>query len=120
MKKKTLVISRQAPYGKSTSREAIDIALAAAIYDQEIAILFMDDGVFQLLKNQHSLYIDQKNTGATLPALSLYGVENIFIHKESLEARAIDTSDLVLEEFQLLDNKAIGQLLNQQDHLLSF
>lgn len=120
MSKKILLISRQAPYGKSTAREAIDIALAASVYDQDIGILFMDDGVFQLLKNQQSNRIDQKNIASILPALALYGIENIYAHQESLNARAIRMDDLILDTLQLLNNKDVGNLLNQQDHLLSF
>lgn len=120
MNKKILLISRQAPYGKSTAREAIDIALAASVYDQDIGILFMDDGVFQLLKNQQSQYIDQKNIASILPALSLYGIENVYVHQESLDARTIKANELILDELQLLNNKDVGNLLNQQDQLLSF
>lgn len=120
MSKKILLISRQAPYGKSTAKEAIDIALAASVYDQDIGILFMDDGVFQLLKNQQSDQINQKNIASILPALALYGIENIYVHQESLYNRAITTDDLILDNLQLLNNKDVGSLLNQQDHLLSF
>lgn len=120
MNKKILLISRQAPYGSSTAREAIDLALAASVYDQDIGILFMDDGVFQLLKNQQSQCIDQKNIASILPALALYGIENIYVHQESLDARTIRTNELILDNLQLLNNIDIGNLLNQQDHLLSF
>ncbi|MGV8836729.1 sulfurtransferase complex subunit TusC [Cellvibrio sp.] len=120
MNKKILLISRQAPYGKSTAREAIDIALAASVYDQDIGILFMDDGIFQLLKNQQSQHIDQKNIASILPALALYGIENIYVHQESLKARTIKADDLILDDLQLLNNKDIGHLLSQQDQLLSF
>ncbi len=120
MNKKILLISRQAPYGKSTAREAIDIALAASVYDQDIGILFMDDGVFQLLKNQQSQYIDQKNIASILPALTLYGIENIYVHQESLNYRTITVDELILDNLQLLSNKDVGNLLSQQDQLLSF
>lgn len=120
MSKKILLISRQAPYGTSTAKEAIDIALAASVYDQDIGILFMDDGVFQLLKNQQGDQINQKNIASILPALALYGIENIYVHKESLNERAITIDALVLDNLQLLSNKDVGSLLNQQDHLLSF
>ncbi len=120
MNKKILLISRQAPYGKSTAREAIDIALAASVYDQDIGILFMDDGIFQLLKNQQSQHIDQKNIASILPALALYGIENIYVHQETLEARTIKADELILDDLQLLNNKDIGHLLSQQDQLLSF
>ncbi len=120
MNKKILLISRKPPYGTSTAREAIDIALAASVYDQDIGILFMDDGVFQLLKNQQSQQIDQKNIGSILPALTLYGIENIYVHQESLDIRAIKFDELILEDLQILNNKDVKNLLSQQDQLLSF
>lgn len=120
MKKKILLISRHAPYGKSTAREAIDIALAASVYDQDISVLFMDDGVFQLLANQHAQSIDQKNIASILTALPLYDIENIFVHQESLDARALTSTELILEDLQILNNEAVGSLLNQQDQILSF
>lgn len=120
MSKKILLVSRHAPYGSSTAREAIDIALAAAVYDQNIGILFMDDGVFQLLKNQQSQHIDQKNIASILPALVLYGIENIYVHQESLAIRTITINELILNDLQLLNNKEVGDLLSQQDQLLSF
>jgi len=120
MNKKILLISRQAPYGKSTAREAIDIALAASVYDQDIGILFMDDGVFQLLKKQQSQCIDQKNIASILPALALYGIENIYVHQESLSNRIISIDELILDGLQILNNKDVGNLLSKQDQLLSF
>lgn len=120
MRKKILLISRQAPYGKSTAREAIDAAIAASIFDQDIGVLFMDDGVFQLLANQKGQLIDQKNIGSILPALGLYGIENVYVHQESLDARKINLDEIIFNDPQLLNNKDVGNLLNEQDQLLSF
>lgn len=120
MNKKILLISRQAPYGKSTAREAIDIALAASVYDQDIGILFMDDGVFQLLKNQQSQYIDQKSISSILPVLNLYGIDNIYVHQESLNKRTITIDELIFSALKLLNDKDVGNLLGEQDQLLSF
>ena len=118
--KKILFISRHAPYGSSLAKEALDAILAASAYDQELSILFMDDGVFQLLKNQNSYAIAQKSFASMLPALELYDINNIYIHDESLKARGITTHDLVLDDTQILDNAAVSRLLLRQDQLLSF
>lgn len=80
----------------------------------------MDDGVFQLLKGQQSQAIDQKNIASIMPALALYGIENIYVHQESLDSRTIKTNELILDDLHLLDNAGVGNLLSQQDHLLSF
>lgn len=120
MNKKLLVISRRAPYGTSLAREALDVALAASVYDQDIGILFMDDGVFQLVKDQNPEQIQQKNFSATLPALALYGIENTFAHRESLEERGIANNELILDDIKILTSEDVKNLIDQQDHLLSF
>lgn len=120
MNKKILLISRHAPYGSNTAREAIDAALAASIYDQDLSILFMDDGVFQLLREQNAQGISQKNIAAILSSLPLYGVENIYVHQESLTQRCITHNELALEDLKLLSSIEITALLSQQEHILSF
>jgi tRNA 2-thiouridine synthesizing protein C len=80
----------------------------------------MDDGVFQLLKNQFANEIGQKSFAAILPALSLYEVNAVYVHRESLEKRQITLNELVLDSVQLIDSIAISSLLAQQDQLLSF
>lgn len=120
MRKKILLVSRHAPYGSSLAREAIDAALAAAIYDQDLSILFMDDGIFQLLKNQNAQKIQQKDIGSVLSALAFYDIEKIYLHKESLEQRQIALNELIIEDLYELNNTEVASLLNQQDQILSF
>lgn len=120
MRKKILFVSRRAPYGSSTARDAIDVALAASVYDQDIGYLFMDDGIFQLLKSQQSQGIDQKNISATLGAFPLYDIENIYVHEESLKERGISIDELIFDNLQVLNNKSVTMLLNEQDQLMSF
>jgi tRNA 2-thiouridine synthesizing protein C len=118
--KKILFISRHAPYGSSLAKDALDAILAASAYDQQLSLLFMDDGVFQLLKDQSSSEIAQKSFAAILPALSLYEINTVYVHEESLAKRQLTLNELVLDSVQLIDSSAISSLLAQQDQLLSF
>jgi tRNA 2-thiouridine synthesizing protein C len=118
--RKILFVSRKAPYGNSQSREALDALLAASAYDQELSLLFMDDGVFQLLSNQNSTLIHQKNMASSLKALELYGVENIYCLADSLIQRGLNRADLIFEDIKLIDNIAANNLMSQQDQLISF
>ncbi len=120
MGKKILFVTRQAPYGSSSAREALEALLAASAYGQALGVLFMDDGVFQLLKGQEAGQITQKSLAASLPALPLYEVENIYVHWESLRDRGITTTELVLDSVQIIDSTTVSALLAQQDQLLSF
>ncbi len=118
--KKLLFISRHAPYGSSLAKDALDAVLASSAYDQQLSLLFMDDGVFQLLKNQASVEIAQKSFSSLLPVLPLYEINSIYVHYESLEKRQITINELVLDSVQIIDSAAVCSLLAQQDQLLSF
>lgn len=120
MSKKILFISRHAPYGSSIARDALDAILVASAYEQELSILFMDDGVFQLLQGQSSEHIGQKNIAALLPVFELYEIERIYVHKESLQERGINQNELVLNNAQIIDSITIHSLFTQQHQLLSF
>jgi tRNA 2-thiouridine synthesizing protein C len=120
MSTKILIVSRHSPYGSSLAREALDVLLATSTYDQDLSVLFMDDGVFQLLKDQQSYLIEQKSFSAMLAVLPLYGIDNIFIHAESLDKRKIKISDLAIDDPKLINNKQVGELFELQDQLLSF
>lgn len=120
MQKKILIISRHAPYGTSTARDALDTALAASVYDQQVRMLFMDDGVFQLLDNQQPLGISQKNMSSMLSALPIYGTEEIYVHTGSLQQRNLTRDDLAIDFAHSLSDSEVAILINQQDHILSF
>jgi len=118
--KKIMFISRHAPYGSSLAKDALDAILAASAYDQQLSLLFMDDGIFQLLKNQSANEIAQKSFAAILPVLPLYEINSVYVHRESLEKRQITINELVLNGVQIIDSATICSLLAQQDQLLSF
>lgn len=117
--KKLLFSFRHAPYGNSLAKEGIDAVLAASVYDQSLAVLFMDDGVFQLCSAQNPSNIEAKNIQQLLSAFELYDINDIYICAESLAVRGMSTDDLSVEG-KLLSTENIHQLLTQQDHVLSF
>lgn len=119
MSKKILFINRHAPYGQSLARESLDALLASAAYDQDISVLFCDDGVFQLIKDQNAEAIEQKTLASTLPALELYDITQVFAQESALQQRGINTSDLVIPT-TLLSNDQINDLKQQQHSILSF
>lgn len=119
MSKHILIVCRKAPYGNSLSREAIDIALAASVFEQKLALLFLSDGVWQLKKDQNSEAIAMKNHGKVLSALPLYDINAIYADKHALEDRNLTTSDLLLGT-ELLAESDIPSFINNFDVVLSF
>lgn len=118
--KNLLFVSRHAPYGSSLAKEALDAILAASAYNQQLSLLFMDDGVFQLLPAQETQEIGQKSLAAMLSALSFYDIDEIYVHRESLLARQIEPHELVLDNIKVIDSAGVHSLLVRQNQLLSF
>ena len=97
MTKKILLINRQPPYGSSAARDALDVVLTISAFAMLVSMLFLDDGVLQLKKNQQSKNIGLKNLSQHFPALSLYDVKDIYVEQESMSARGLSKDDLVID-----------------------
>ena len=91
------IISRQAPYGSNRAQQSLDIALAAAVFEQTVNYIFMGDGVYQLLGNQNATSIQSKTLVNALETLDLYGIESIFVDSQSLRERNLTPKDLSLK-----------------------
>lgn len=117
--KKLLFTLRHAPYGNTFAKEALDAILATAVYEQILSVVFMDDGVFQLINSQQADAISEKSFSNMLSAFPLYDIDRVFVCKKSLAERGISLES-ISSLVQLLDTKALNQLFQQQDHLLSF
>ncbi|WP_159931071.1 sulfurtransferase complex subunit TusC [Oceanicoccus sp. KOV_DT_Chl] len=118
-KKHLLLVCRKAPYGNALSREAIDIALAAAVFDQQLSLLFTGDGVLQLLDQQQPEDLGLKSQQKLLSALELYDINNLFVDTDALTARHINEADLFIAT-KPLDQSGMSALLLQADIILNF
>ncbi|MGK2913256.1 MAG: DsrE family protein, partial [Porticoccaceae bacterium] len=72
--KRILFMFRHAPYGSALAREGLEAALAAGAYGQQPSVLFLDDGVWQLLAGQNGRPLNAKTHQTMLSALPLYDV----------------------------------------------
>jgi tRNA 2-thiouridine synthesizing protein C len=117
--KSVLFLHRQTPHSSLATREALDAALAAAAFGVEAALLFLDDGVFQLRRNQQPAAAQLKATAPMFEALDLYGVEQRFVCAESLRQRGLSRDDLIIS-VQPVEASELQSLLARFDHLLSF
>ena len=117
--KKLLFLNRRAPYGSSLPREALDAVLMASAFGQEITLVFLKDGVFQLKREQDPTAIEMKNFSKTFGALALYGVDSIYVEQRSMEKRGL-TLDQLLIPAKMIQSSELAALLEEQDQVLSF
>ena len=117
--KKFMYVNRRAPYGSVYALESLEVVLIGAAFNQDVSVVFADDGVFQLKKGQDTEELGMKNFSPTYRALEMYDVEKLYVEKESLEARGLTEEDLVVP-VEVMTNSEIGKLMEQQDVVLSF
>lgn len=117
--KKFMFVNRKAPYGTVYALESLEVVLITAAFDQDVSLAFLDDGVYQLKKGQQTKGIDTKNFSPTFRALDGYDIEKLYVEKESLELRGLTEDDLLVDVI-VLDRKEMGELMGQQDVVLSF
>jgi tRNA 2-thiouridine synthesizing protein C len=116
--KRFMYVNRRAPYCTIYALECLEVVLVAAAFDQDVSVVFLDDGVCQLKKNQDTTGIGMKNFSKTYGALDDYDVEKIYVEKESLEARGLGAGDLVIP-VEVIAAADLREIMAQQDVVIS-
>ncbi|WP_444913340.1 sulfurtransferase complex subunit TusC [Microbulbifer sp. PAAF003] len=120
MNTKSLALCRTAPYGNALAREGIEAVLAAAAMEQDMDLLFLGDGVFQLLDQQSPADIGQKSLRRNLQALPMFGIEQFFVCEKSLAERNITLEQIQVAGAETKAVKDTGSLISAYPTVLSF
>ena len=131
--KKFMYMNRKSPYGTIYALESLEVVLIAAAFDQDVSLVFADDGVYQLTNNQSTDGIGMKNFSPTYSALGDYDINKIYIEKESLEERGLTLDDLQAltyededddwaekDSIHLVSREELAEVIDQQDVVFSF
>ena len=131
--KKFLYLNRKAPYGTIYAWESLEVVLIGAAFDQDVRLMFMDDGVYQLTKGQDTTAVGMKNFSPTYRTLGDYEVKSVYVDKDSLLARGLSQDDLVQiawedweteEEIEniveVVDAARVSELMEESDVIFSF
>jgi len=117
--KRFLYVNRRAPYGSIYALESLEVVLIGAAFEQDVSMVFIDDGVYELKKGQDTKAIDMKNFSPTYRALEMYDVEKLYVEKESMDARGLTEDDLVVP-VEVMSTEELANLMEEQDVVLSF
>ena len=117
--KKFLYVNRKAPYGTIYALESLEVVLIGAAFEQDVSLAFIDDGVYQLVKGQDTRGLGVKNFSPTYRALDGYDVTKLYVDEESLRARGLDESDLLVP-VAVVSAQKMAEIMDDQDVILSF
>jgi len=118
IRKRLTFISRSTPYGSGRAKACLDMVLSAAVFDQHVTLIFMDDGVLQLQRGQSARNIYAKDLSAALSALPLYDVDQIFVDCDSLMRRGLSLEQLAIEASPC-DAARIAELIRNSDAVIA-
>ncbi|MDP3336040.1 MAG: sulfurtransferase complex subunit TusC, partial [Rhodoferax sp.] len=93
--KKFMFVNRKAPYGTIYALESLEVVLITATFDQDVSLVFMDDGVYELAKGQQTKGIGIKNFSPSYRALEGYDIEKLYVDQASLDQRGLTEADLL-------------------------
>ncbi len=131
--KKFVYVNRKAPYGTVYALESLEVVLIGAAFEQEVQLLFIDDGVYQLTKGQSTEGVGMKNFSKTYAALGDYDVNQIYVDEQSLKDRGLTMDDLQALTYEdedddyaekssmhLVNREQLADLISNADVLLNF
>lgn len=117
--KHLVIVFRHAPHGTAHGREALDLAMLSASFEQQVSLVFVDEGVLHLLPSQNSDLIGSKDYIAAFGALELYDIEQVFACQYSAEFLSLNENDLAYGA-KIYSPEAISHLFQQADEVLVF
>lgn len=98
-------------------KESIDLALVCAAFDQTVNLIFISDGVTNLIRNQSAAGLGDKNQVDIIKALEFYDIDNIFVEKASL-IHSLVSSNNFLQNANIIESKALKELNLKADRLV--
>jgi tRNA 2-thiouridine synthesizing protein C len=113
------VLMRKAPYGSVYTAEGFRTTMGIAVFEMGISVVFIDDGVYTLLKGQDPAKLDMKPLGDGFPMLTEFDVEKFYVHDESLEERGLTTDDLLMD-VEIVNSGQIAEILETAGKVLPF
>lgn len=115
--KKYLFVMRRMPHLGCHVQESLDQMLTTAAFDQQVGVLFADDGVLQLKRGQNADAMIMRNSAAMFQVLEMYDIKQLYAEAESLAERGL-TADELLLPVQLLARNKLPALINEYDVLI--
>lgn len=112
-------LNRKPPCGTNAAKASLDIALTAAAFEQAVVLAFIDDGVYQLVKNQQTDIALSADMSSLLGQVTQFDIDVLIAEKESLKLRGLKSSQL-LSNVKILGTDDIKDLLHQANQVICF
>jgi sulfur relay (sulfurtransferase) DsrF/TusC family protein len=110
-----LIIIDKAPYGYEDAFSGFFVEIACLNRQLNSDVILVEDGVYAALDNQDSDGLKFPGVGELTYLIFPEG--NIYVHKDSIEERGINESDL-METIDIINDEEIYGLIKSKDVVL--
>ncbi|MDD8058222.1 MULTISPECIES: sulfurtransferase complex subunit TusC [Shewanella] len=117
--KSLAIVFRHAPFGSTSGREGLDVAMLSASFEQQVSLIFTDEAVLHLLGGQTPEQAGAKDYLSALKALPLYDIETVLVCSDSLQQLGLNASELNIEA-EVVGADMITKTLQAVDEVLVF
>ena len=114
----TSILIRHSPFAGVSGKEALDLALVCAAFEQKVNLIFADAGLLFLNKSLDPEACGAKNFAQLVTGLEFYDIENLLAERESLVEQGLSEAEL-LDATTLISRRELNQLSRSSQHLVS-
>ncbi len=114
---KVLLIVNNAPFGSVFAAEALRAGIAFAGMDLETKLVFANDGVFCLIKNQKPEIAEMTSLTEGFSNAEEFGLK-IFASEESMTERNLAESDCIKADH--ITNKELRGFIDEAETIINF
>ncbi len=115
--KKVLLIVNKAPFGSVFAAEALRAGIAFAGMDLEAKLVFADEGVFCLTKNQHPEIAEMTSLAEGFSNAGEFGLK-IFADAESVSERNLKNDSLI--DVKQATQQQIRGFIDEAEAIINF
>ncbi|MDU0354992.1 sulfurtransferase complex subunit TusC [Paraglaciecola aquimarina] len=113
------IVNKTASYDSVKGQESVELALALSNFGQAVSLFFIEDGVWQLLRQQNPAQLNRKAYFKTFAALEFYDIDKIYVCHDSLLSRGISEAELCIP-VTLVTDEQCQQLLSFHNQVVVF
>ena len=115
-----LLLFRRPPYGTVFPAEGLRMAEALLAFQVPVKAVFLEDGVFNLVKGQGNARLNFGDLGAAFAGLVGSGLPELLVLQEDLTARRIQLGDLVDAQVRAIRVTELRALVEEAKVVMPF
>lgn len=111
--KKIMFVMQRPPHGSIYPYEGLEFILITGAYEQDLTLVFVGDGVYNLKKDQDTSELGIKGFVKTYRTLDDYDINKLYVDQKSMEERGLTVDDLIVD-VQVKTSSEINAMMNEQ------